>query len=180
MTQSFDQTGEYFKSLSRKQIFWSLSALLLVAAVLVYFKLVRPDVKLIFRSPNVFVVNHGKGDALINRVDGFLFSKGEIAYIGNMPTIQQRVGAGAAPKVLQIGAIPTVETMGLRREPWYLKLIIRYQSPGVPVFRYTSLLYLEISPDSFSWQHVEHIPAKYRALGSAGVGNVNVRRLELR
>lgn len=178
MPQGFDKVGEYLCGLSRKQILWSLLVLLVVAFTLAYFKLVRPTVDLMFRSPDVFAVNSGKADALINRIDGFLFSNGEIAYIGNMPRIQQRVSVGEDSKVLQMGAMPAIETVGLRGEPWYLKLAVRYQIPGIPIFRYTSLLYLEIRQGSFSWQQVDSIPARYRALGSAGVGDVHVIKLE--
>ena len=178
MAQGFNQVGEYLRSLSRRQVFWSLSISVLVAATLAYFKVVRPDVDFIFRSPQVFVVNKGKLDALINRVDGFLFWKGQIAFIGNMPGIRQRVSPDLEPEALQIGAIPPVEPFEEISGPCYLKLAVQYHIPGIPFFRYTSLLYLENSPARLSWHQVDNIPAKYRSLGRAGIGDVDIVRLD--
>jgi hypothetical protein len=177
MAQGFDQTGEYLRSLSRKQVVWILSVLIPVAVMLAYCKVVRPNVDLIYSPPEIYAVNKGKADAFISRIDGFLFWKGQIAYIGNMPEVRQMISKGAVPEGLTIEGIPSIEPLGAMSEPYYLKLAVRYQMPGFPVFRYTSLLYLEFSPARFSWKQVKSIPAKYRSLGNLGVGKVNVIQL---
>jgi hypothetical protein len=122
-------------------------------------------------------MNEGKLDGLINRVDGFLFWKDQIAYIGNMPEVQQTVHKGTTPEVLQIGEMPPVDVLGERSERYYLKLVVRYQIPGIPVFRYTSLLYLEYDQARHCWEQAETIPGRYRSFGRVGTGDVNVIRL---
>jgi hypothetical protein len=180
MSQGFDQVGEYFRGFNRKQRFWVLVGLVLVLFALAYFKVVRPQVALVYKMPHIHVHNKGKSDAVIHRMDGFLFWEGKIAYVENMPKVRETVGKGLDMVLLQAPTIPLAKGFGKTNKPGYFKLIVRYQIPWFPIFRYTSLLFLKYNASDLTWEQTESIPSRYRSLGKAGVGDVDLIQLDFK
>ena len=164
------------------KIHWMLggSVLLLFLALLGYFAIVRPVIVVVPGLPDIYVKNTGKTNALIYRVDGFWYWGGKVSLLGNLPAIRHLVEPGTGPVRLQIPHIPGPGGEIAHEGPWYMKLIVRYGIPGIPVFRYTTTLYFEFDLARKTWTSVDAIPPKYRALGNVGMGNVGKIELDFR
>ena len=152
--------------------------LLIILILLGYSAVFRPVIDIAPGRPGIYVKNNGRMDALIYRVDGFWFWAGEVALLDNLPAIHQSVEPGTAPVRLQVPDIPSpVEKLG-QEGPWYMKLAVRYGIPGIPVFRYATLLYFRYDRDRQTWTATKTIPPRYRALGNLGIGNVGMIELD--
>jgi len=162
--------------------YWILggSLLLLVLVLLGYSAAQRPIIVMVPGIKDISVKNIGSLDALIYRIDGFWFWNGKVAMLKNIPSIHQRVASGMDPVRLKIPPIPGPEGDMIREGPWYMRLVVHYGMPGIPVLRYTTLLHFEFNSTRKAWALVEAIPAKYRALGSLGLGNVGKIELDLK
>ncbi|MDY6952203.1 MAG: hypothetical protein SWE60_11870 [Thermodesulfobacteriota bacterium] len=154
--------------------------MLLVLVLLGYSAVQRPVIVMASGPTGMSVQNTGSSDALIYRVDGFWFWGGKVAMLRRIPSINQQVEPGMDPVRLQIPPIPgPQEEMG-REGPWYMRLVIHYGIPHLPVLRYTTLLHFEFDATGQKWASVEAIPPKHRALGSLGLGNVGKIDLDFR
>ena len=114
----------------------------------------------------------GRLEAVIFRVDGFWYWGGQVAMLANMPHIRQRVSKLGAPVRLQIPNMPLPPEYGIREKNCFMKLVIRYSIPGIPVFRFATRLYFEHDEKQKIWAATKQIPPKHRALGSLTIGNV--------
>jgi len=156
------------------------SVLLLLLVLFGYFAVVRPVILMVPGLPDISVKNTGRTNALIYRVDGFWYWGGKVSLLGNLPAIRHQVVPGTGPVRLQIPHIPGPEGEIAHEGPWYMKLVVRYGIPNVPIFRYTTTLYFEFDLAREAWTSVEAIPPKYRAPGSLGRGNVGKIELDLK
>jgi hypothetical protein len=150
--------------------------LFLVLALLGYSAIQRPVIVLVPGGEGISVRNTGSSTALIYRVDGFWYWGGEIAMLSNLPSIRQRVESKGDPVRLKIPAIPGPERS--MAQALYMRLVLRYGMPHIPIFRYMTTLHFEFDFSRRTWLFVEAIPPKYRALGDLGLGNVGSVELE--
>jgi len=162
--------------------YWILAGalLLLVLVLLAYSGAQRPVLVVAPGLPGISVKNTGPLDALIYRVDGFWFWGGKVAMLSNMPSIHQEVEPRTDPVRLQIPLIHGPQGEMAREGPWYMRLVVHYGIPRIPVLRYTAVLHFEFDSPHQRWTSVEAIPPKYRALGSLGLGNVGKIELDLK
>jgi hypothetical protein len=167
------------KHVDRKRVAFAGVILLSVLVVLVYSGLFRPLIVIGPGSSGLQVKNDGDMDALIYNVDGFWYWGGQVAVLANLPDIHQRVLPGAEPVRLQVPDIPTPEQKTVKKHPWYMKLVVSYRIPGIPIFRYKTPLYFKYDPNGQLWAATKGIPAKYRSLGKLAMGNVGEVRLRL-
>ena len=180
MSDEADYLKERPQSLSRRHAIVGGCILLLALVVFGYFAVARPVVVVVHGRTGISVKNTGRMDAFIYRVDGFWYWAGQVAFLSNMPAVLQQVESGAAPVRLQIPDIPGPEGEVAQQGPWYMKLVVRYRIPGIPIFRYRTLSYFEFDPARQAWAPTEDIPAKHRALGKLGIGDVGKIELSFR
>lgn len=178
MSSEADYLKEKFQNLSKRQAILGGGVLLLVLIFFGYFAVARPVIVRVPDLPGISVNNKGGMNALIYRVDGFWFWAGQVAFLSNLPAICQQVETGAAPVGLQVPDIPAPTGKIAQQGPWYMKLAVRYRIPGIPIFRYTTLLFFKFDPKRETWAGTKTIPPKYRSLGNLGMGNVG--KIELR
>jgi len=169
---TFDYLKEKLRNLDKKWVISGGLVLFLILVGLGSSAVLRPLIVLETDETGIYVKNTGGVDALIHKVDGFWYWAGRVAFIANMPVVHQRVASGAAPVRLQIPNIPIPEEHATQQNPYYMKLAVRYKIPGMPIFRYTELLFFEYDSDLNTWATTENIPLKYRSLGSLTVGDV--------
>lgn len=153
--------------------------LILVLAPLGYVTYFRPVIVMAPSRPGIYVKNDGRSDGLIHRVDAFWYWSGKVALVSDLPGISQQLAPGEAPVRLQIPDLPGPVEKADPRGPWYMKLVVRYRIPGIPVFRYNALLYYRFDRKHGEWTPIESIPPKYRALGKMGMGDVGSIELGL-
>jgi hypothetical protein len=134
---------------------------------------VKPVVTMARGQPGIHLKNEGRLGARIHRVDGFWYWGGQVAMLRNIPPIQQTVQKGTLPVRLQIPDIPSPDGYGIQQEACYMKLIIRYTIPGIPIFRFTAPLYFRFDEKQHEWISTDSIPPQHRALGNLAVGNVD-------
>jgi len=166
--------------LNRRLGIWGGCVLVVVVLLLGYSAAQRPVVVVVPGPPGISVKNTGSLEALIYRVDGFWFWGGKVAMLSNMPSIHQQVEPRTDPVRLQIPPIHGPDGDVAREGPWYMRLVVHYGMPHIPVFRYTTVLHFEFDSTHQRWTSVEVIPPKYRALGSLGLGNVGKIELDLK
>jgi len=123
--------------------------------------------------PGIHVTNEGRLEASIHRVDGFWYGAGQVAMLANIPPIQQVVHKEAGSVRLQIPDMPSPDGYGIHQGACYMKLVIRYTIPGVPIFRFTTPLYFIFDEKQQEWISTGSIPPEHRALGNLAVGNVD-------
>jgi hypothetical protein len=170
--ETFSYLKDKLKNLDKK---WAVLAGLVVFLILAGIgssAVFRPVIVLDTDETGVFVRNTGGTDALIHKVDAFWYWAGQVAFIANMPDVHQEVASEAHPVRLDIPNIPIPEKHATQREPFYMKLAVRYTIPGMPIFRYTEPLFFEYDSDINGWATTENIPLKYRSLGNLTVGDV--------
>jgi hypothetical protein len=176
-----NEEGDYPKikrsGLNKKWAILGGFALFLILVGFGALAVVRPVIVMDTGRAGIHVRNTGRMDALIYRVDGFWYWAGQVALLANMPGIHQRVAPGADPVRLQIPDIPIPVEQAAQQTPVFMKLTVRYGIPGIPVFRYTRLLYFEYNPTLKAWATTQSIPPKYRALGNLTIGNVGQIKL---
>jgi len=176
MGEAVDYLKRKRSSPNRRWTVFSGLVLLVVLVVLGNLAVLRPVILMDTDQAGIHVKNAGSMDALIHRVDGFWYWASRLALLANMPSVHQRVGSGAGPVRLQIPEIPTPDEQMvqqfIQQDPFYMKLVVRYRIPGIPMFRYTTPLYFKYDPTLKIWVATKSIPAKYRSLGSFAVGNI--------
>jgi hypothetical protein len=146
--------------------------LVVVTISLSVLAFLKPVIAMTPDRPGIHVKNTGRLGASIHRVDGFWYWAGHVAMLANIPPIRQVVDEGAAPARLQIPKMPAPGGYGIHEGPCYMKLVIRYTIPGIPVFRFTVPVYFRFDEKQQEWMPVGRIPAKHRALGNLSAGNV--------
>ena len=164
-------------SYNRKRILLGAAVLLIVLGGLAYAASLRPIVVLDSHQGGVYVINDGATDALVNRVDGFWYYGGKVAMLANIPAIRQRIEAGQNRVKLDIPKIPPPHEQGLQFSPCFMKLVVRYGMPGIPIFRYAESLHFRYDSGQEAWAYVKSIPPKYRSLGKLAMGNVGKIKL---
>ena len=155
---------------------WAVLAtctLLLILAGLGYLAVYRPVIVMDSDHERVQVRNSGGTVALIYRVDGFWYWGGQVALVSNMPGIHQRIASGAGPVTLEIPKMPPPDERIAQQGPFYMKLVLRYGIPGIPIFRFTTPLYFHYDAVGKTWKAEDHIPPEYRALGNVPIGNID-------
>ncbi|MBW1741834.1 MAG: hypothetical protein JRJ47_00190 [Deltaproteobacteria bacterium] len=170
--ETFVYLKEKLKSLDKKWAIVGGLVLLLILVGLGSSAVLRPLIVLDSDETGIFVKNTGGVDALIHKVDGFWYWAGRVAFIANMPGVHQRVESGAGSVRLEIPDIPIPEMYATQQKHFYMKLAVRYRIPGLPIFRYTELLFFEYDSDLNAWAMTDSIPLRYRSLGNLTVGNV--------
>jgi hypothetical protein len=170
--ETFSYLKDKLRNLNKKWIVIGGLVVFLILVGLGSSAVLRPVVVLDTDETRVFVRNTGGVDALIHKVDGFWYWAGNVAFIANMPDVHQEVSPGAHPVRLDIPDIPIPEKHATQRQPFYMKLVVRYIIPGMPIFRYTEPLFFKYDSDLNGWATTENIPVKYRSLGSLTVGDV--------
>ena len=175
--ETFTYLKEKLRNIDKKWVVLGGVVLVLVLVGLGSSAVLRPLIVLDTHETGIFVKNTGGVDALIHKVDGFWYWAGQVAFIANMPGIHQRVASGAGSARLEIPDIPIPEEHVVQQKPFYMKLAVRYGMPGMPIFRYTELLFFEYDPDLNAWAMTESIPLRYRSLGNLTVGDV--KQIEL-
>jgi hypothetical protein len=165
---------------TKRQMIVGGSILLLVLTFLGFFAVFRPVIIVVPMRRSIDVKNQGGMTALIHRVDGFWYWGGQVALLDNMPSIHQRLEATKIPVRLQIPDIPGPSEKMTRGAPCYMKLIVRYIIPGIPIFRYTAVSYFEWDSSRQLWAQRRTIPPRYRSLGNLGMGNVGRIQLKFR
>ena len=156
----------------RKTIYGGL-VLVVVTISLSVLAFLKPVITMTPDHPGIHVKNAGRLGASIHRVDGFWYWAGHVALLVNIPPIQQVVHKGAAPARLQIPDMPAPDDYGIHQGVCYMKLVIRYTIPGVPIFRFTAPVYFKFHEEQQEWIPTGRIPAKHRALGNLPVGNID-------
>jgi hypothetical protein len=169
---TFVYLKEKLRNLDKKWAVLGGLALLLILAGLGSSAVLRPVIVLDSDHTGVVVKNTGGVDALIHKVDAFWYWAGRVAFIANMPDIHQKVGSGTGFVRLNIPDIPVPEKHATQREPFYMKMAVRYTISGMPVFRYTEPLFFKYDSDVHGWATTDNIPLKYRSLGNLTVGDV--------
>jgi hypothetical protein len=177
MRKDSDDLSEKKQRFSKRQAIVGSCVLLLMLSLLGFFAVVRPVIVIVPEGPSIDVKNQGGMTALIYRVDGFWYWDSQVALLGNMPSIHQRVKASATPVRLQVPDIPAPSEEILQRAPHCMKLAVRYRIPGIPIFRYTAVSYFEFDPCRQMWAQRQSIPPQCRSLGNLAMGNVG--RIEL-
>jgi hypothetical protein len=148
--------------------------------ILLYFAIMRPRLAFTVHNGSLLVENLGKTSAAVHQVDVFFYHSEQIFFIENMPDIRQIIMPGNTPSPFQIPVIRYPLDRDQKKEPTYMKMSIRYYIPGIPVFRYTTLLYLKYNREQALWNLVKLIPGKYRALGKAVKGDIEFINLDLK
>ena len=177
MNQEVDYPKNKRSRLNKKWAIIGGFALFLILVGLGSLAVIRPVIVMDTNRSGIHIKNTGGMDALIYRVDGFWYWAGQVAFLANMPGIHQRVGPGVGSVRLQIPDIPSPDEQAAQQIPVYMKLVVRYGMPGIPVFRYRRLLYFEYNPRLKTWATTQSIPPKYRALGGLTTGNVGQIKL---
>ena len=175
---TFVYLKDKLKNLDKKWAALGGLVLLLILAGLGASAVLRPVIVLDTGETGIFVRNTGGVDAVIHKVDSFWYWAGQVAFIANMPDIHQKVESGGESVRLGIPDIPIPEKHTAERQPFYMKLAVRYTIPGMPVFRYTEPLFFEYDSTLNGWATTENIPLKYRSLGNLTVGDIE--QIELR
>jgi hypothetical protein len=163
---------EKLRNLDKKWAFLGGAVLFLILAGIGSSAVLRPVIVLDTDEAGILVKNTGGMDALIHKVDVFWYWAGRVAFIGNMPDVHQRVEPGSDAVRLEIPDIPIPEHAMQRKQPFYMKLSVRYTIPGIPVFRYSEPLFFDLDSGLKRWEDAENIPLKYRSLGTLTVGDV--------
>ncbi len=163
---------EIFRKLGRKQLFLIGCLLAVLLGILGYFGVSRPQIAMVSNKPDIYVVNRGDMNGLICRVDGFWYWAGRVGFLANMPDIRQEIISGDEPSRLKIPQVPSPVGVVVHNKPCYMKLIIRYQIPGIPIFKYKVNFYFKYDLKKDLWISSKNIPAGFRAFGSLGRGNV--------
>ena len=171
----------YFKekpqNLNKKRAILGGCILLLVLVVLGYFGFFRPVIVKVPCEPGIYIKNEGGMDALIYKIDGFWYRAGRVAVLANIPEIRQRVEPGGPPVRLQVPDIPVPEEKTTKKTACYMRLAVRYGIPGIPIFRYTVLMYFKYDPNRKIWAATKSIPVKFRSVGNLAVGNIGEIKL---
>jgi hypothetical protein len=178
MSEEVDYLKKKLKNPNRNSVILGGCILLVVLVGLGYFWVVRPVIVMDTDLPGIYVKNKGGIDALIYRVDGFWYWAGQVALLANMPGIHQRVRPAAASVRLRIPDIPIHSEQAAQKNGCYMKLVVRYRIPGIPIFRYTTLFYFKYDPSRKIWAVTESIPAKHRSLGNLAIGNIDKIELD--
>lgn len=178
MTEEVDYSKERPKNLSQNRVILGGCILLVFLVGLAYFGISRPIIVMDTDRAGIYVTNKGDMDALIHKVDGFWYWAGQVAFLANMPGIHQRVRPAAAPVRLQIPDIPIRSEQGTQKNACYMKLVVRYRIPGVPIFRYSTPLYFRYDPNRKKWAVTKSIPPEYRSLGKLATGNIGEIELD--
>jgi hypothetical protein len=178
MTEEVDYPKEKPKNVNRNRAILGGCILLVLLAGLGSFRVFRPVIVMDTDKAGIYVRNRGDMDALIYRVDGLWYWAGQVALLANIPSIRQRVRPAATSVRLQIPDIPIRSEQAIQKNACYMKLLVRYRIPGIPIFRYTTPLYFKCHPNRKTWDAVKHIPAKHRSLGNLAVGNVGKIELD--
>ena len=174
MSQELHYLAEKLQDLNRRWLIFGGCLLCLFLGFLGYFGIFRPFIVMttLTGQGGAYIKNSGHMDALIYRVDAFWYWGDKVAVLGNMPHIQQRLKRGDTPLRLHLPVVP-VHDLGIsNKTPLYMKLVVRYTIPRIPVFRYTTLMYFKCDPDHKRWAPTKTIPPRYRALGQLTTGNV--------
>jgi hypothetical protein len=169
---TFVYLKDKLKNIDRKWAFLGGLVLLLILAALGGSAVLRPALVLYPDDTGISVKNIGGTDALIHKVDVFWYWAGQVAFIANMPEVHQTVKSEANPAKLNIPDIPVPEKRAVQREPFYMKLAVRYTIPHLPMFRYAESLFFEYDFQLNKWTATENIPLQYRSLGNLTVGDV--------
>jgi hypothetical protein len=177
MRKDSDDLRRKTQRFGKRQAIVGGCVLLLVMSLLGFFAVVRPVIVMVPEGPSIDVKNQGGMTALIYKVDGFWYWGGQVAFLGNMPSIHQRVEARETPVRLQVPDIPAPSEKIAQQAPHYMKLTLRYRIPGIPIFRYAAVSYFEFDPCRQMWAQRKSIPPQYRSLGNLAMGNVG--RIEL-
>ena len=172
MSEEVDYFKDKLNKLNQKHAIWGGCILLAVLVGLGYFWISRPVIIMDAGQAGIHVKNNGGMDALIHKIDGFWYWAGRVALLTNMPGIRQRVGAGTAPVRLQIPDMPIPGKQATQTSACFMKLEVHYRIPGIPIFRYTTLLYFKYDPNRKIWAVTESIPPKHRSLGNLATGNI--------
>jgi len=177
MSEERKHIKEKLWAFNKKQKILVIGILLLFFIVAGYFLALRPKIVTDTIGPGIYIKNTGDIDALIWRVDGFWYWGGQVAMLANIPEIKQLVEPGARSARLKIPDIPVPDEKLIQKNACYMKLILRYGIPNIPVFRFKTLLYFEYNPHRKTWEPRESIPVKFKSLGNLSVGNIG--QLEL-
>ncbi|OEU45708.1 MAG: hypothetical protein BBJ60_05880 [Desulfobacterales bacterium S7086C20] len=172
MNDATDYLLERFQRLDRKQIFLAGCVLAVFLGALGYFGVSRPRIAMVSDKQGIYIVNRGDMNGLISRVEGFWYWAGQVGFLANMPDIRQEVRPGDKPVRLEIPRVPSPVGVVVHQKPCYMKLIICYHIPGIPVFKYKVNFYFKYDFNQDSWISSKNIPAEFRAFGSMGRGNV--------
>jgi hypothetical protein len=175
---TFVYLKDRLRNLNKRWAVFAGLVLLLIVVGLGSSAVLRPVIVLQSDKTGIFVRNTGGLDAIIQKVDGFWYWSGRVAFIANMPSIHQKVASEAGLARLDIPNIPVPEGYAAQRKPFYMRLRVRYIIPGMPMFRYMEQLFFEYDPDLNRWIATENIPLRYRSLGRLTLGDVEPIELD--
>lgn len=172
MSEEVDYLKKKFNKLNQNRVILGSCILLVVLVGLGYFWVYRPVIVMDTELAGIYVKNKGGIDALIYKVDGFWYWAGKVAFLANIPSIHQRVRPEAASVRLRIPDIPIHSEQATNKSACYMKLVVRYRIPGIPIFRYITPLYFKYDPNRKLWAVTETIPPQHRSLGNIAIGKV--------
>lgn len=154
------------------------SLALVLLAGLGYFYIVRPSLVLAPAGAEVFVKNTGKTQATVYQVEAFWYFDNQVFLLRGLPEIQKKIPGRSEPTRLGLAPFPSpIGAMG-EQGPCFMKVVVFYYRPGLPLLRYRALFHFEYDWRHDEWIPVEEIPPKFRALGNVAVGDIG--RIDLR
>ena len=159
-----------------RRFLWIALVLAAILAVAVFFGIRRPHIIATADGDGIYVKNVGETAGRISRVNLFWYWESQVGYIVDLPPVSQTVPPGRDSQ-LPIAPLPGPGSVVEGTGPFFMRMVVHYQMPGIPVFRYRSVLYFRHDPRDQKWVVVAEIPAKYRSLGSMGRGNVEMIKL---
>ncbi len=162
--------------LKNRRFFWIVLVLGAILSTAVFFGVRRPHIIATGDENGIYVKNVGETTGRIFRVDLFWYWESQVGYIVDLPPVSQTVPPGRTSQ-LPIPPLPGPGSIVEGTGPFFMRMVVHYQMPGIPVFRYRSVLYFRQPPRNQNWVVVDEIPAKYRSLGSMGRGNVEMIKL---
>jgi|GEM_PF-2150153 len=151
--------------------------LVVLVGIAVYFGIRRPQIVPVPGGPGVRIANEGRMDARIFRVDMFWYWGSEVGFITDIPPVTQHVKPTGNAERLDIPKIPAPDRMLGSGRSHFMKIAIRYQIPGIPIFRYRTIAYFRYDREKRRWLLIDTIPTRYRSLGNLGRGDVKMIEL---
>ena len=153
------------------------SVLVIVLAIALYFGIRRPHIVTIRDEYGIEIRNRGDLRAYIFRVEIFWYWESQVGFLTDIPPVRQYVPPTGQRRQLDIPDIPAPDRVLGGRPTCFMRIVIHYQIPGVPLFRYRTVAYFEYDRKAKTWSMIDTMPARYRSLGNMGRGDVEMIKI---
>jgi len=165
------------KRLGKGRLLFIGLTVLVVVAVLGYFGMRRPRLQVSANTSGIHLTNEGASVAEVFRVDTFWYWESKVGYLTDMPDVVEQVPPAnehADSQGTVIPDIPSPTAVCGELAPCFMRMVIHYDAPHIPIFRYRAIAYFRFDQFGQEWRVVDNMPARYRSLGNLGRGDVEM------